>query len=144
MQPSTANRRPLPEMGRGASGSPAVAPGASFAKRDAEGLARRRKHRQPASRGESTRPASVALAAGKGRAHPPVLRNVNELPLQPDQSGARRNGKGAIVTFELNLEQLRKHAKERVRERRASGEEVKLAYVQFELARELGFPSGRS
>ncbi len=42
---------------------------------------------------------------------------------------------------ELNLEQLRKQAKERVRERRAAGEEVRLADVQFELARELGFAS---
>jgi ankyrin repeat protein len=45
------------------------------------------------------------------------------------------------MTFELNLEQLRKQAKERVRERRTAGEEVKLAEVQFELARELGFQS---
>jgi ankyrin repeat protein len=45
------------------------------------------------------------------------------------------------VTFQLNLEQLRKQAKERVRERRAAGQEVKLADVQFELARELGFHS---
>jgi ankyrin repeat protein len=48
---------------------------------------------------------------------------------------------GAIVTFQLNLERLRKQAKERVRERRAAGEEVRLADVQFELARELGFHS---
>jgi ankyrin repeat protein len=45
------------------------------------------------------------------------------------------------VTFQLNLEQLRKQAKERVRERRTAGQEVKLAEVQFELARELGFHS---
>jgi ankyrin repeat protein len=45
------------------------------------------------------------------------------------------------VTFQLSLEQLRKQAKERVRERRAAGQEVKLAEVQFELARELGFHS---
>jgi ankyrin repeat protein len=45
------------------------------------------------------------------------------------------------VTFQLNLEQLRKQAKERVRERRAAGEDAKLADVQFELARELGFQS---
>ncbi|MGH2893036.1 MAG: ankyrin repeat domain-containing protein [Solirubrobacteraceae bacterium] len=45
------------------------------------------------------------------------------------------------MTFQLNLEQLRKQAKERVRERRAAGEEVKLAEVQFELAHELGFKS---
>jgi ankyrin repeat protein len=45
------------------------------------------------------------------------------------------------VTFQLNLEQLRKQAKERVRERRAAGQEVKLADVQFELAR---FTAGRS
>lgn len=43
--------------------------------------------------------------------------------------------------FQLNLEQLRKQAKERVRERRATGQEVRLADVQFELARELGFAS---
>jgi ankyrin repeat protein len=45
------------------------------------------------------------------------------------------------MAFELNLEQLRKQAKERVRERRAAGQEVTLADVQFELARELGFAS---
>jgi ankyrin repeat protein len=45
------------------------------------------------------------------------------------------------VTFQLSLEQLRKQAKERVRERRAAGQNVKLAEVQFELARELGFQS---
>ncbi len=45
------------------------------------------------------------------------------------------------MTFELNLEQLRKQAKERVRERRAAGEDAKLADVQFELARKLGFQS---
>ena len=45
------------------------------------------------------------------------------------------------MTFQLNLEQLRKQAKERVRERRAAGEDTKLADVQFELARELGFAS---
>ena len=41
----------------------------------------------------------------------------------------------------LNLEQLRKQAKERVRARRADGEEVKLADAQLELAREHGFAS---
>jgi ankyrin repeat protein len=45
------------------------------------------------------------------------------------------------VTFQLNLEQLRKQAKDRVRERRAGGQEAKLADEQFELARELGFQS---
>jgi ankyrin repeat protein len=45
------------------------------------------------------------------------------------------------VSFQLNLEQLRKQAKERARERRTAGQEVKLADVQFELARELGFAS---
>ena len=45
------------------------------------------------------------------------------------------------MTFQLNLEQLRKQAKERVRERRAAGQDVRLADVQFELARELGFAS---
>jgi ankyrin repeat protein len=45
------------------------------------------------------------------------------------------------VTFQLSLEQLRKQANERVRERRASGQQVKLADVQFELAREHGFQS---
>jgi ankyrin repeat protein len=45
------------------------------------------------------------------------------------------------VAFQLDLEQLRKQAKERVRERRAAGEAVKLADAQFELARELGFAS---
>jgi ankyrin repeat protein len=45
------------------------------------------------------------------------------------------------VTFQLNLEQLRKQAKDRVRERRAAGQEVRLGDVQLELARELGFRS---
>jgi ankyrin repeat protein len=45
------------------------------------------------------------------------------------------------VPFQLNLEQLRKQAKERVRERRAAGQDAKLVDVQFELARELGFAS---
>jgi len=45
------------------------------------------------------------------------------------------------MAFQLNLEQLRKQAKERVRERRAGGQEVRLADVQFELAREFGFAS---
>ena len=45
------------------------------------------------------------------------------------------------MTFQLSLEQLRKQAKERVRDRRAEGQDVKLAEVQFELARELGFRS---
>jgi ankyrin repeat protein len=45
------------------------------------------------------------------------------------------------VAFQLNLEQLRKQAKQRVRERRTAGSEAKLADVQRELARELGFAS---
>ena len=45
------------------------------------------------------------------------------------------------MTFQLNLEQLRKQAKERLREQRAAGQDAKLADVQFELARELGFAS---
>jgi ankyrin repeat protein len=45
------------------------------------------------------------------------------------------------MSIQLNLEQLRKQAKERLRERRAAGQDVKLADVQFELARELGFAS---
>lgn len=45
------------------------------------------------------------------------------------------------MTFHLNLEQLRKQAKERLRERRAAGERIKLSDVQFVLAREHGFAS---
>jgi ankyrin repeat protein len=45
------------------------------------------------------------------------------------------------MTFQLNLEQLRKQAKERVRARRAAGDHAKLADAQFELAREHGFAS---
>ena len=45
------------------------------------------------------------------------------------------------MSFELSLEQLRKQAKERVRQRRAAGQDAKLADVQFELASELGFAS---
>ncbi len=45
------------------------------------------------------------------------------------------------MTSQLNLEQLRKQAKERVHKRRAAGRDAKLSEVQFELARELGFHS---
>jgi ankyrin repeat protein len=45
------------------------------------------------------------------------------------------------VTPPLDLEQLRKQAKERVRARRAAGEQVKLTDAQLELAREHGFAS---
>ena len=45
------------------------------------------------------------------------------------------------MTFRLNIEQLRKQAKERVRDRRAAGETIKLSEAQFELAREHGFAS---
>jgi ankyrin repeat protein len=45
------------------------------------------------------------------------------------------------VSFQLNIEQLRKRAKERVRERRALGDPIKLGEAQFELAREHGFAS---
>ena len=45
------------------------------------------------------------------------------------------------MTVRLDLEQLRKQAKERVRERRAAGEALRLAEAQRELARELGFTS---
>jgi ankyrin repeat protein len=45
------------------------------------------------------------------------------------------------VTFQVDLEQLRKQAKERVRARRAAGEEIKLSDAQYELAVEHGFPS---
>lgn len=41
----------------------------------------------------------------------------------------------------LNLEQLRKQAKERLRERRAAGETVTLSQVHYDLAGEHGFPS---
>ncbi len=45
------------------------------------------------------------------------------------------------MSYQLNVEQLRKQAKERVRQRRAAGLDVRLADVQFELALELGFAS---
>jgi ankyrin repeat protein len=48
---------------------------------------------------------------------------------------------GSTMTSRLDLEQLCKQAKERVRERRTAGQDVKLADVQHELARELGFAS---
>ncbi|HWB22411.1 MAG TPA: ankyrin repeat domain-containing protein [Gaiellaceae bacterium] len=41
----------------------------------------------------------------------------------------------------LDLDQLRKQAKDRVRARRKAGDQAKLTDVQFELARELGFSS---
>ena len=41
----------------------------------------------------------------------------------------------------MNLEQLRKQAKDRVRERRRAGEQLALGQAQLELAREHGFPS---
>jgi ankyrin repeat protein len=46
-----------------------------------------------------------------------------------------------VTHLHLDLEQLRKQAKERVRARRDAGEQVKLSYVQYELAREHGFAS---
>lgn len=45
------------------------------------------------------------------------------------------------MSFQLNLAQLRKQAKDRAREARAAGREVRLADVQFELAHDLGFAS---
>jgi ankyrin repeat protein len=45
------------------------------------------------------------------------------------------------VTSRIDLEQLRKQAKELVRARRAAGEEIQLADSQFELARSHGFSS---
>lgn len=45
------------------------------------------------------------------------------------------------MALRLDLEQLRKQAKERVRERRSAGQSVKLTDVQHELAREHGFAS---
>jgi hypothetical protein len=45
------------------------------------------------------------------------------------------------MTFRLDLDQLRKQAKERVRARRAAGEVIKLSEAQLELAREHGFAS---
>src|SRR6188472_2504522 len=56
-------------------------------------------------------------------------------------AGEPRRRKGATVTFQLNLEQLRKQAKERMRERRETGQVMELAEAQLELARELGFTS---
>ena len=45
------------------------------------------------------------------------------------------------MTFRLDIDQLRKQAKERVRDRRAAGETIKLSEAQLELAREHGFAS---
>jgi hypothetical protein len=45
------------------------------------------------------------------------------------------------MRFHIDLEQLRKQAKERVRDRRAAGEQVHLSDVQFQLAVEQGFAS---
>ncbi len=45
------------------------------------------------------------------------------------------------MTIQLDLEQLRKQAKERVRARRAAGEQIKLSDAQYELAVEHGFAS---
>lgn len=45
------------------------------------------------------------------------------------------------MTFPLDLEQLRKQAKELVRARRAAGDSIQLADAQFELARSHGFAS---
>jgi len=42
---------------------------------------------------------------------------------------------------DLNLEQLRKRAKELVRQRRSAGEEIKLSEAQLAIASEHGFPS---
>ena len=45
------------------------------------------------------------------------------------------------MTSQLDLEQLRKQAKERVRARKAAGRPIKLTEAQLELAREHGFAS---
>ena len=45
------------------------------------------------------------------------------------------------MSLQLNIEQLRKQAKERVRERRALGDPIKLGEAQLDLAREHGFAS---
>src|SRR5581483_4839679 len=75
-----------------------------------------------------------------GRAHP--LASVGRTSFLSSRT-RRTPGvmEGSQMTFQLNLEQLRKQAKERVRERRAAGQDVKLAEVQFELASALGFSS---
>jgi Ankyrin repeats (3 copies) len=58
----------------------------------------------------------------------------------PEPADAGHDGEETAVTH-LDLEQLRKQAKERLRERRAAGEDLKLSDVQYELAREHGFAS---
>src|SRR6185437_2802470 len=66
---------------------------------------------------------------GKGRAHPPCLRGLTAASSPAGTGGRPARRKGAVVTFQLNLEQLRKQAKDRVRERRAAGQDAKLADV---------------
>jgi predicted kinase len=46
-----------------------------------------------------------------------------------------------MASVQLIIDRLREQAKERVRERRASGQDATVAGVQSELARELGFAS---
>ena len=61
--------------------------------------------------------------------------------LPPGDADDGPDRKEPAVTFPLDLEQLRKQAKERVRARRAAGEQIKLSDAQFDLASEHGFAS---
>src|SRR5579872_3019347 len=83
----------------------------------------------------------AASSPRKGPSPPSHLRKQPQASSPAGSGGRPARWKGATVNFQLNLEQLRKQAKDRVRERRAAGQEAKLAGVQFELARELGFAS---
>src|SRR5205823_2854458 len=86
--------------------------------------------------------AAGAAAGPRKGPSPPLTRRTSNSASSPAGPGGRpARRKGAAMAFHLDLEQLRKQAKERVRERRAAGEGVKLADAQFELARELGFAS---
>src|SRR5262249_7853378 len=84
----------------------------------------------------------AAPSPRKGPSPPLRARNARTEASSPAGSGGRpARRKGASMSFQLNLEQLRKQAKERLRETRAAGRSTKLADAQFELARDLGFAS---
>src|SRR5690242_2635729 len=84
-------------------------------------------------------PSALRGAPGprKGQSPPSTIRHCRRrfLSGRPRRTPGE-NGREPAMTFQLNLEQLRKQAKERAR---AQG--TKLADAQFELARELGFAS---
>ena len=78
---------------------------------------------------------------GKGRAHPLDRGSQTLLPLQPDQADARRDGREPSWPFSSISSSCASRRRSACASGARPGEDVKLAEVQFELARELGFQS---